>query len=193
MYRAVLLFSAAFMVAAPGAPAWAQSFAPGDGSGPASRPAIPKRGDDQRRASKNARLEGEVDGVGVVVSYGRPKVRDRKVWGKLVPYNKVWRTGSDEATTITFDQSVTVQGKKLARGTYALFTKPGSDEWEVIFNADPEQWGAYKHDPAKDVLRVKAKPTAHDHTEALKFEIEGDRLLILWEKLALPVRIQKAS
>jgi hypothetical protein len=162
-------------------------------SGPASRPAIPERGDDSKRASKNARLEGEIDGVGIVVTYGRPQVRGRKVWGKLVPYGKVWRTGADEATTITFDRPVEVEGEELARGTYALFTKPGADEWEVIFNADPEQWGAYKHDSAKDVLRVDARPTRHDHTEALKFEIRDGKLVLLWEKLALPIRIEKAG
>lgn len=160
---------------------------------PASRPAIPERGDDSQRASKNARLEGEIDGVGVVVTYGRPEVRDREVWGKLVPFNKVWRTGADEATTVTFDRAVKVEGEELARGTYALFTRPGADEWEVIFNADPEQWGAYKHDPDEDVLRVKAEPTRHEHTEALEFEIRDGKLVLRWEKIALPIRIEKAG
>jgi len=153
---------------------------------------IPKRGDDTKRASKNGRLEGQIDGVGVVVTYGRPKVRDRKVWDGLVPYGKVWRTGADEATTVTFDQAVEVQGKKLAAGTYALFTKPRPDGWEVIFNAEPEQWGAYKRDPDKDVLSVSAEPEAHEHTEALTFSIEGGALVFKWDELALPIRVQKA-
>lgn len=183
----VFTFAGAVASASLASPAAAQS------KGPSSRPAIPERGDDSKRASKNARLEAEVDGVDVIVTYGRPQVRDRKVWGNLVSYGKVWRTGSDEATTITFAQPVMVQGKKLNAGTYALFTKPAADEWEVIFNAEPKQWGAYKHDPAKDVLRVKAKPRSHAHTEALTFEIVEGELVLMWEKLALPIRIQKAG
>lgn len=162
-------------------------------SRPGSRPAVPKRGDDSKRASKNARLEGELGGARVVVTYGRPEVRDRKVWGKLVPYGKVWRTGADEATTVTFDRPVLVEGEKLAAGTYALFTRPGPGTWEVIFNAEPQQWGAYKHDPEKDALRVKASPRPHDHTEALTFSIEDGHLVLQWEKLALPIQIEKAG
>jgi hypothetical protein len=102
-------------------------------------PALAERGDDANRKSKNGRLDAPVDGVGVVVEYGRPQVRGREVWGALVPRGKVWRTGADEAATITFAAPVEVEGQPLAAGTYALFTIPGEERWTVIFNRQAEQ------------------------------------------------------
>jgi hypothetical protein len=151
---------------------------------------IPPRGDDAERKSKNGRLEAEVGGASVIVSYGRPEVRKRKVWGGLVQYGKLWRTGADEATTLTFDAPVRVQGERVEPGTYALFTVPGADEWTVILNRQAKQWGAYKHDPEQDVLRVKTKPRSGEHAEALTFEATDSELVLRWAKLAVPITIR---
>ena len=134
------------------------------------------RGDDKERKSKNGKAEGTAGGVKVVVEYGRPNVAGRKIFGALVPYGQIWRTGADEATTIAFDKNVTIEGKALAAGRYALFLIPGESEWTVVFNKVAEQWGAFKHDPASDAVRVTVKPAAHAMVETLKYVVDGDRV-----------------
>jgi hypothetical protein len=156
-------------------------------------PAFAQRGDDSTRKSKNGRAEGSAGGAQVVVEFGRPQVAGRAVWGGLVPYGEVWRTGADEATTVSFDRDVTVEGQRLAAGTYSLFTIPTDGAWTVIFNKVAKQWGAYKYDASQDALRVQATPRAHDHVEALEFAVEGGALLMRWEKLELPVRVAAAG
>lgn len=156
-------------------------------------PALAERGDDANRASKNGKTEGSVDGVSVTLEYGRPKVKGRTIWGGLVPYGKVWRTGADEATTITFGQDVTVEGEKLPAGTYGLFTIPGEEGWTVIFNQVAQQWGAFKYDSAKDVLRVTVQPRPHEPVEEMDFVLDGDQVVLRWEKLAVPFTVKAAG
>lgn len=148
-----------------------------------------QRGDDSKRLSKNGKTEGVIDGVTVTVEYGRPNVKGRKIWGGLVPYDKIWRTGADEATTVSFSGEVTVAGEPLAAGTYSLFTIPGQEEWTVVFNKVAEQWGSFNYDDAEDVLRVTATPTSTEMVETLEFAIEDSDLVLRWEKLALPITI----
>lgn len=155
-------------------------------------PALAERGDDSNRKSKNGRAEGEIDGVNVALEYGRPNVKERKIWDGLVPYGKVWRTGADEATTVTFSTDVAVGGEKLAAGTYSLFTLPGEGGWEFIFNKVAKQWGAYDYDPGQDALRVKATPTTADHVESMDFRIEGSSVVLRWEKLAVGFEVAAA-
>lgn len=152
-------------------------------------PAAAERGDDSDRVSKNGKTTGSVDGVDVVLEYGRPNVREREIWGGLVPYGEVWRTGANEATTISFSDDVTVEGEPLAAGTYALFTIPGEEEWTVIFNDVAEQWGAYDYDAGQDALRVTVQPEAHDHVETMDFVIEDGEVVLRWEKLAVPFSV----
>lgn len=98
-------------------------------------------------------------GLGKInVSYSRPNTKGRKVFGGMEPFDKVWRTGANSATSITFSDPVKIGGKELAAGTYGLFTIPGKEEWTVIFNKDSKQWGAYEYKEAEDVLRIKVKP-----------------------------------
>src|SRR4051812_3645735 len=85
-------------------------------------------------ASPRDTVMGKVDDVVVTVNYGSPSVKGRKIWGRLVPYNQVWRTGANEATTFSVSKDVLVEGKPLAAGTYGLFTIPGENDWTVIFN-----------------------------------------------------------
>jgi hypothetical protein len=156
-------------------------------------PVMAERGDDATRKSKNGKLEGTIDGVNIILEYGRPKVNGRVIWGELVPYDKVWRTGADEATTITFSQDVNIEGKALAAGTYGLFTIPGHEEWTVIFNKVSKQWGAFKYDAAQDALRVKVKPAAAEHVEELTFHIDANKVVLRWEKLAVPFMVSAAK
>jgi len=157
-------------------------------------PAAAERGDDSKRASKNGKTTGSAGGAEVVVEYGRPNVKGRTIWGGLVPYGKVWRTGADEATTITFGSDVTVEGEPLAAGTYSLFTIPGEDEWTIVFNETAEQWGAYNHDAGKDVLRVTVEPRAGEEmVEAMDFVVEDDAVVLRWEKVEVPFTVGSAG
>lgn len=158
----------------------------------AALPALAERGDDSRRASKNGKTAGTLDGVSVTLEYGRPNVKGRTIWGELVPYGQVWRTGADEATTVTFGQDVMVEGQKLAAGTYGLFTIPGEGEWTVIFNTVADQWGSYGYDAGKDALRVTVEPRAHEMVESMDFVIEDGAVVLRWEKLAVPFSVGAA-
>lgn len=95
----------------------------------------------------------------VTLNYSRPLVNGRQIFGGLVPYNEIWRTGANSATTITFTDEVNFGGTNVAAGTYALFTIPGKTEWTVVLNKAAKQWGSYNHKDADDVVRVKVKPT----------------------------------
>jgi len=100
-------------------------------------------------------------GLGKIsVSYSRPNVKGRKIFGALEPYDKVWRTGANSATVVKFTDAIKVEGKDLPAGEYALFTIPGKTEWTIIFNKGVKEWGAYTYSEANDVLRVKVKPIA---------------------------------
>ena len=155
--------------------------------------AIPERGSDAERKSKNGHLVHTVGGVAVDARFGRPEVRERAVWGELVPMGKVWRTGADEATTVAFDQDVTVNGEALPAGVYSLFTVPAEGEWTVIFNKTAKQWGAYDYDQAQDALRVTATPTEAEHVEAMDIQGTDTGFVIRWEKVAVPVTVAAAG
>ena len=141
------------------------------------------RDDDSGRPSKNGRVEGKIGSADVVITYGRPKVKGRKIWGALVPYGNVWRAGANEATTISFSSDVKVEGKAVPAGTYGLFLEPSADEWIVILNKVPNQWGAFNYDKSQDLVRVTIKPQAVDALEELTFSIEGGAVALHWEKL----------
>ena len=89
----------------------------------------------------------------VRITYSRPAKNDREVFGKLVPYGKVWRIGANEAPEIKFYQDVTMGGKKIPAGTYALLTIPNENEWTIILSSDVDQWGAYSYNEGMDVAR----------------------------------------
>jgi len=156
-------------------------------------PAVAQRGDDANRASKNGKVEGTIEGVNITIEYGRPKVKGRTIWGGLVPFAKVWRTGADEATTFAISKDVKVEGKTIAAGTYSLFSIPGEAEWTIIFNKVAKQWGAFRYDQSQDVLRVNVKPAAAEHTEEMTFKIEGSKVVLYWEKLSIPFLIGAAE
>ena len=148
------------------------------------------RGDDANRKSKNGKAEGTVGGVRVTVEYGRPSVGGRKVWGDLVPYDKVWRAGADEATTIVLDRDVNIENQKLAAGRYALFYIPSAGDWTVVFNSVADQWGAFKYDAAKDVLRVTVKPRANPKVETLEYAVATERVEMRWDEVAVSFAVR---
>lgn len=121
------------------------------------------------RVSPNATVSQTIGVTEVEITYGRPSARGRTIYGGLVPYDEIWRTGANEATTISFSTPVQVEGESLDEGTYALFTIPGQDTWSIIFNENPEQWGAYEHDPSEDVLEVEVTPESADMREMMTF------------------------
>lgn len=154
--------------------------------------AIPPRKDDAERASKNGVTKGTVGGVSVEVHYGRPKVGGREVFGELVPYGSVWRTGANEATTLTLASEAKIGEKVVPAGTYALFTIPGEQEWTVILNGTAAQWGSFKYDEKADVARVKTAPEKVEATEEFTIEIEGDQLWLRWAETRVPLPITAA-
>ncbi len=123
-----------------------------------AHPHHPMRANDEVRASPNAGAMQTIGTTMVHIMYGRPSVNGRDIFGGLVPYDEVWRTGANEATTITFSDDVTIEGQPLAAGTYGLFTLPTADSWTFIFNRTAEQWGAFNYDSAEDALRVEVAP-----------------------------------
>jgi hypothetical protein len=110
--------------------------------------------DKKAPASPRMKAEYKADGIAIEVGYGAPSKKGRKIFGGLEPMGKVWRTGANEATTITLNKDMMVGGKAVKAGTYALFTIPGEKTWTVILNSEAKQWGAYEYKQAKDVARV---------------------------------------
>ncbi len=146
--------------------------------------------DKSTRKSPPRKAEGEIGSAMVTVNYGSPSVRGRSIYGDLVPYNEIWRTGANEATTITFSEDVMVEGEALPAGTYALFTIPGEDSWTVIFNKEADQWGAYDYDESMDALRVEVEPQPLEaNAEMLNFEVSGDAVMLKWADLAVPFTV----
>lgn len=147
--------------------------------------------DKATRPSPPMEANGTIHGATIKVSYSSPSVKGRVIWGDLVPYGKVWRTGANEATVFETDKDIKINGEKLAAGKYALFTIPGENEWTFIFNSVWDQWGAFKYDQTKDVLRVKAKAEkSASFSEKLIFEIKDKMIVLSWENLSVGVDVK---
>lgn len=150
--------------------------------------------DKSKRPSPLVEKKASVGDLNIAIIYGSPAVKGRKIFGGLEAYGKVWRTGANEATTFAVDKEVTINGEKLAAGKYALFTIPNEGEWTVIFNKQPDQWGAYNYDESKDALRVMVKPSASSEiTERLTFNIDSKtgKVTFFWEKVAFSFEVKK--
>lgn len=149
---------------------------------------------DLPRQSQHAVIMQRIGITDITINYHRPLVAGRKVWGGLVPYGDVWRSGANENTTITFTDPVTIEGKPLDRGTYGLHMIPGADNWVVIFSKNSTSWGSFTYDRAEDALRVDVKPRAADMHEALTYdfdEVKPDSTVVVmeWEKVAVPFKV----
>ncbi len=155
------------------------------------------RSSESVRSSPNAVVGQTIGTTDVTITYGRPSVRDRVIFGELVPFDTVWRTGANEATTITFSGDVTIEGEPIPAGTYGLFTIPRENsEWTLIFNNTAEQWGAYRYDAAEDVLRVNITATEAPHAEQMLFlfeDVDGNSgtAVLYWKDVRVAFRIDE--
>ncbi|MBL7816267.1 MAG: DUF2911 domain-containing protein [Saprospiraceae bacterium] len=148
--------------------------------------------DGKSKPSPAAIATGKIGDKTITITYAQPAVKGREIWGKLVPYNQVWRTGANEATTFEVDKDVKIEGQDLKAGKYSLFTIPTEGgEWTIIFNSVIKQWGAYSYDASKDVLRVKVKSAKSENlVERLTFNVASDSVILTWEKLSVSFKVQ---
>lgn len=129
----------------------------------------------------------------VKVTYGQPSKKNREIFGKLVPYGKVWRTGANEATEITFAKDGSFGGKAVKAGTYSLFTIPTEKEWTVILNSELKQWGSYDYSKikAKDVASVKVPVAASSAvTEKLTITASDVAVNFAWDNVSVSVPVK---
>lgn len=171
MIRSLLLSTALFLAA----PATAQELALPD-------------------LSPRAEVMQTVGVVEVTVSYASPGKRDRTVWGELVPYGELWRTGANSATTLETTGDITIGGKEVPAGKYALFTIPGEDEWTVVVNTNPDQGGTGSYDEKLDQARFTVKPGKGAERERLTFLFsdtsdDGATLELVWDGVKVPIAI----
>ncbi|HLW89144.1 MAG TPA: DUF2911 domain-containing protein [Terriglobales bacterium] len=149
---------------------------------------------DIPRQSQHAVVVQRVGITDITISYHRPLVNKREIWGKLVPYGEVWRAGANENTTIKFTDNVTINGKPLAKGVYGLHMIPSQNEWTVIFSNIHTAWGSFTYKEADDALRVTVKPQSADFREALTYDFDtvdanSAVATLRWEKLAVPFSV----
>ena len=148
------------------------------------------------QASPISKVDQTVGLTQIHVDYHRPSAKGRAVYGELVPYGKNWRTGANENTTISFSQDVMIDGKPLAQGTYALYTTPKADSWDIIFYKETGNWGLpeeWKED--KVALKTSAKPESLNRlveTFTISFNnvtTESTNLELSWEKTLVSIKI----
>ena len=154
----------------------------------------------ENRVSPPVTATANIGSNTITIEYSSPAVKNRPIWGELVQYDTIWRTGANEATTVTFTQDVTIQGQPLAKDTYSFFTIPTDSVWTVIFNTTERQWGAFKYSKSDDALRVFVQPTATETlTENLTFSVVADAkpntgvIRLNWEKLQLDCVFENAA
>tara|TARA_B100000945_G_scaffold285758_1_gene256270 strand:- start:408 stop:911 length:504 start_codon:yes stop_codon:yes gene_type:complete len=146
----------------------------------------------KQKPSPPVTLEDNVGNTSIVIKYNSPRVRERSIWGDLVPYDKVWRTGANEATTIKTSEDIIIYDSLLEKGEYSFFTIPGKDNWTIIFNNISKQWGSYDYDSNQDVLRLKVVPfQSNKFFENMTFSIEDNRIIFNWENLSFSLKIEE--
>ena len=137
------------------------------------------------------------DGKLASVRYSSPQKRGREIYGTLVPYGKVWRTGADSTTYVTLKRAVKVGNTTLPAGSYSFFTIPGESEWTIIFNKAPRAWGSYSYDEKQDAARITVKPSQTEAvTEGLTYSFKpagnGEHMVITWDKTSVEVPLMPA-
>lgn len=148
---------------------------------------------ESKPLSPKETVKGTIGGTNIEIVYCRPSARGRKMLGEKEPYGKVWRTGANAATTITFDKAVTIEGKSLPAGTYSLFTIPNENEWVIIFNKKADQMGAYDYDKYadQDALRVNVKTSKpKEFVETFTIAVEKDQVSLQWENTAVAFKVK---
>jgi hypothetical protein len=145
----------------------------------------------EKKASPAEMTQGKFNGAAVTINYSSPAVKNRVIWGDLVPFGKVWRAGANEATTIKTDKDLMIEGQKLPAGTYSFFVIPEKTEATVIFNKVAKQWGSTKYDKADDVLRVKVKAQIRkEKAERLVYNITPKTIVLSWDNWDIPVKVK---
>lgn len=146
------------------------------------------------QASQKTSITQTIGITDITVTYHSPGVKERQVWGTMVPMDQVWRAGANENTVITFSDAVQIEGKPLAAGSYGLHMIPTENDWTIIFSKNTSSWGSYFYKEEEDALRVTVSPREHAHTEWLAYRFinpEADKvqLVMNWEKLSVPVEV----
>lgn len=156
-----------------------------------------ERATDEPRLSPNAMVSQTIGTTVVSVTYGRPGVRDRVIFDDegLVPFGAIWRTGADEATTISFTNDVRIEGELIEEGLYSLFTIPEEDTWTIIFNRVADQWGGYNYEEAEDVLRVEVDSEEGHYMDQLMFyfekiDDESGNMVIHWDNTKVSILVE---
>jgi hypothetical protein len=150
----------------------------------------------QEKASPAATATGKIGDANITISYSSPAVKGRKIWGELVPYNKAWRAGANQATTLETDKAIKIEGKERPAGKYSMFAIPGEKEWQFILNSESGQWGIKRtgeanFDSSKNVLTITAKPQASSvMNERLTYEVTSKGFALKWENIEVPVAIK---
>ena len=144
--------------------------------------------------SPAAKIEQRVGLTDLTVTYSRPSVKDRDIYGKLVPFDQVWRTGANAATTFETTDAIMIDGKKLDAGKYTVYTTPGKTSWSVMFNKKQEGWGPADYDKSMDAVVVNVTPVKAEHMENVYIGFdqvvnEKAMMVIHWEKMKVHVPI----
>jgi tetratricopeptide (TPR) repeat protein len=163
------------------------------GAAPAARAQVPTL--VLPKASQRATVSQTVGLTTVSVTYDRPAVKGREVWGKLVPYDSVWRAGANENTVIAFTSPVRVGGKELPAGRYGVHMIPTANDWTVILSRQADAWGSFSYDQKEDAVRLTAVPTEAPHQEHLAYTLDDPEsgsvtATMRWEKLAVPFTVE---
>jgi hypothetical protein len=154
------------------------------------------QGDKASKPSPPATATGKVGAANITITYSSPSVKGRKIFGELVPFDKVWRAGANEATIFETDKVINVGGKELPAGKYSLYAIPNATEWTIIFNSETGQWGIKRggdttRDPAKDVITVMAKPVkSSGMNEKLMYTVTDKGFSLLWDNTEVPVAVK---
>lgn len=142
--------------------------------------------------SPRKQVNGTIGHVTVDIDYGAPSVRERVIWGELVPYNQVWRAGANENTAISFDEKVTVKNKSIYAGKYGFFIIPKEDsDWTIILSSENDAWGSNSYNENEDVVRLSVTPQfVNENQEELTYSVNNDGIVVAWEKVRLLIPIQ---
>lgn len=149
---------------------------------------------DMPRPSPKASVSQTIGVSEIAIHYSRPSARERKVFGGLIPFKKVWRTGANEATTIAFQHDAKFCGQDIQAGTYSLFTIPGEEKWTVILNREAHQFGAYNYDSNLDVLRAEVESTSAPFMEMFTIQfsevsLNSGSIQLQWENTTVHLPI----
>lgn len=143
------------------------------------------------KASPRENVSGKINTATISIDYGSPSMRGRKIWGALVPFDKIWRAGANEATTFETDKDLIVEGEKLPAGKYSLFIIPNEKECIVIFNKKSDQWGVYNYSKDLDQLRVEVSPKKETKSaEKLLFIVKDNKVALLWDNWMIALNVK---